>query len=244
MKRKHTCLHHKQCLLVTSLILLSPGLAYADSDDPAAPIPLGSSGGSSGDFLGIFPRAEANGPLQGLYFGAGPGMISTDYADSVDDGSVTMIGGSDEGAAYNFFMGYRFNDYFAMEAGFTASDDIDYNAMSSGGPSWAAGPVSAEYDAKFFTISGLVRYPVAPRWWVFGKIGVTWWETTETFNESGAIFKDTDSGTEVFVGLGLEYDVGREDRLIYRFELGYQPVGDDDDLDVFSVAIGARYEFP
>ena len=85
------------------------------------------------------------------------------------------------------------------------------NATASGEPITLR-DVSADYEADFYYLALVGRYPIAPRWTLLGRLGLLYWETEETYNENGFISTDSDSGSSVMIGGGIEYDIGLEDR--------------------------------
>jgi len=196
------------------------------------------SGGAIGWFV------PANTPFSKFYWGGGYGAMFTDYADSVNDGSVSNVNDGDDGTIFNVYIGYNINDFLSVEAGYASSDDVNYSADSDGsGDSWSAGEVSADYEAEFYSLSLVGRYPIAPRWTLLGRLGLTYCETTERFNENGFISTQSDSGSSASVGAGFEYDIGVEDRFKLRGELGYHHINDDD-LDVGTASVGFVYDTP
>lgn len=194
--------------------------------------------GSAGWFV------PAGSSFQKFYWGFGYGAMFTDYADSVDDGSVSNVDDGDEGTVFNIYLGYTINDFLSVEAGFASSDDVDYEADSDGsGDSWVAGDVSADYEAEFYSLFLVGRYPVTSRLTLLGRLGLTYWETRESFNENGFTSSQSDSGSSIAVGAGFEYDIGVPDRFKIRGELGYHHINDDD-LDVGTASVGVVYDLP
>lgn len=179
-----------------------------------------------------------------FYMTAGFGGMFTDYSDSVDDGSVSSVRDGDDGTAWSFVLGYKLTENLAVEAGIQMSDDVDYKAVSDGsGESWAAGPVSAEYEMDLYTLGLVYKRPIAPKWTLYAKIAAVYWRTKETFNESGFVSTDTESGWSAQGLFGVEYDIGKEGHFKHRFDLGWMHIGGNDDVDVGSAGYSVVYEF-
>lgn len=186
----------------------------------------------------------AGSPLKNFYWGVGVGPMVTDYSESVDDGSVSNVADGDVGTGAGLFMGYNLGDYFGIEASVGRLEDVDFDAVSDGsGDSWVAGKVGAEYEAEMYSMFLVGRFPLAPRWVLFGKLGFTYWESKETFTENGFTSIDEDSGSSGYIGGGVEVDIGVQDRFKLRAEIGYTRF-DEDEVDSVGGSVGVVYEFP
>lgn len=178
-----------------------------------------------------------------FYGGVSLGVNSNDYPDSNQDGSVTGVNNDESGVDEGVFMGYQFNDNVAVEGGYHDFGKSDFSGTSSGGPSWAAGPVSATNEANSWDLGVMGRWPITDRWYALGFLGWSWWESKETFVEGSVVTVETDSGSDAAYALGFEYDIGLQDRIVYRFMGAYHRV-DDSGYDIASGAAEIVYIFP
>jgi OmpA-OmpF porin, OOP family len=183
-------------------------------------------------------------PARNFYAGVGVGVDDIDYPDTNQDGSVSSISDDDTDQFGSAFLGYQINDYVAVQGGYYDFGDSDFSGVSDGsGDSWTPGNVSANLDADGWELGVLGRWPIAPRWYALGFIGWLWWDTNETFIENGFVSESHDSGSDLSYALGLEYDIGRPDRILYRFMLSQHEV-DEDELDVNGASAEIVYRFP
>lgn len=183
-------------------------------------------------------------PAQNVYAGVGVGVDDIDYPDSNQDGSVSSISDDDTDQFGSVFLGYQINDYVAVQGGYYDFGDSDFAGVSDGsGNSWAPGNVHANLDADGWELGLLGRWPIAPRWYALGFIGWLWWDSTETFIDNGFVSEEHDSGSDLSYAAGLEYDIGREDRIVYRFMLSQHEV-DESSYDIGGAAAEIVYRFP
>jgi hypothetical protein len=171
-------------------------------------------------FAGLLLAAPfANADGKGFMVGAG-GYFST-VDGKVDSGDPDRgdVKYDDNSFAYNLAVGWRFNKWLAIDAGYWDlgdydSDKIDNQKFSLDGETWSVG--------------GMVSVPL----WivdVYARGGVSWWEAT-----SRAV---DDDGTDPYYGIGGSFNIGGSLDLYaewIRFDIGA-------DVDTFGV--GARFTF-
>ncbi|MGH7749194.1 MAG: outer membrane beta-barrel protein, partial [Candidatus Dormibacteria bacterium] len=78
---------------------------------------------------------------------------------------------------YQGFVGYRFNDYFALEGGYADFGKATGTAVGpyvSGFPfnPSNSGTVHSEMEAHGTTLDAMISYPLTHRFLIFGKIGI------------------------------------------------------------------------
>lgn len=185
----------------------------------------------------------ANTPAKNFYVGVGVDVARNDYPDSNQDGSVTSVGTDESGVGSGLFVGYQVNDYVAVQGGYRDLGEAEFTGTSSGGPSWAAGPVKAEHEADGWELGVMGRWPISARWHALGFVGMFWWESRETYYESGVKSELKESGSDMTYALGFEFDHGLKDRIVYRFMGSHHQVGNDD-YDVNGVSAAVIYRFP
>lgn len=182
-------------------------------------------------------------PAKNFYAGVGFDLVKNDAPDANQDGSVSGVSTDTSGFGKGLFFGYQVNDNIAVQGAYRDLGESDFQGTSSGGPSWAAGPVRTKQEADGWELGVLGRWPISERWAALGFIGMFWWENTETYYESVGVSSVTESGSDASFALGFEYDVGLRDRVIYRFMGAHRSVGDDD-YDMNSASAEVVYRFP
>ncbi len=195
-----------------------------------------------GDGPGWFVPAGT--PANNFYAGAGIGYGDIDYPDSNQDGSVTGVSTDDSDTVFNFYGGYQINDTVSVQGGYHDFGESDFAGVSDGsGDSWVAGDVSATLDSDGWELAVLGRWPIGNRWYLLGQLGWLWWDSTETFVENGVVSTESSSGSDFSYGAGLEYDVGLNERIVYRF-MGTHHEVDNDGYDVKALRADIVYRFP
>lgn len=124
--------------------------------------------------------------------------------------------------AYRIFLGYQFNDYIGLEAGYNDFGSVDIslssNVSESGASFVGSGQGRAEVDG--FTVSALLSVPIGDRFAIFGRAGVLAWDANASGSATGIItesdgsvenlsesFVLDDSGADGLYGAGVRFDV-------------------------------------
>lgn len=180
---------------------------------------------------------------QNFYGGVSLGLGDNDYPASNQDGSVTNVSSDKRDTVYALSFGYQLNENVAIQGGYHDLGESTFAGDSSGGTSWEAGPVSALHDADAWDLGVLGRWPISDRWYALGFLGWTWWESKETFVETSATTVVNESGGDFTYAIGLEFDIGMKDRVVYRFMGGHHEVGDFG-YEINSASAEIVYRFP
>jgi long-chain fatty acid transport protein len=157
----------------------------------------------------------------GWYFGFGVGQdtgkdwnaarFTSSYAAQGVTGIQTSADNSDVG--YKVFAGYQFNQYFALEGGFSLLGNYTANGTGS---TPATGALYQTVDNNTWTFAAVGTLPVTKNFAVFGKLGANFWDsytttyitdTAECGNGrcSSTRTWDTDRGTDPYYGVGASY---------------------------------------
>jgi OOP family OmpA-OmpF porin len=157
----------------------------------------------------------------GFYGGLSFGQSSAD----VDCSGLPQCDDSD--TAWRILGGYRFNRNLAVELGYT-----DFGEVSAG--DGGANNVTAEATA--FELVAVGSLPLSNEFSVYGKIGMFRWDVDAT---GTGVFagSESDSGTDVTFGVGVQYDFTRQ--LGLRGE--WQRYSADEDIDVISIGVVFRF---
>ena len=186
----------------------------------------------------------ANSAVKNLYLGAGLARVDNDIADSNQDGSVTNVSTDDEDTSASLIIGYQITENIAIEGGYTDTGETDFQGTSDGsGESWVAGSVRTKQESDGWELGIRGRWPIAPRWYAIGYMGWYWWKNEETYFENGFVSSDTESGSDFTYAIGLEYDIGKQDRFVYRFMGSNHKIGSQGD-DVMGFGAELIYLFP
>jgi OOP family OmpA-OmpF porin len=182
-------------------------------------------------------------PAKNFYGGFGMGVAKSDAPDGNQDGSVSDVNTDETGVAAGVFLGYQLFNFLAIQGGYQDLGKSEFSGTSSGGTSWAPGPVSTKQEAHGWELGVMGRWPISNRWYVLGFVGWFWWESKETYSESFGTGSVTESGSDVTYAVGFEFDHGLKDRIVYRFMASHHEVGNDN-YDVTGVSAAVVYRFP
>jgi len=194
-----------------------------------------------------FPALAEN--LTGPYITAdiGYSKLDMDFDSSVDV--------DDTGTAYSFGIGYSFNDYIAIEAGWL---DVGQASASSSGTSSGTlygksytitGAATVEYEADGFYLGPIVSVPF-DKFKAYAKAGVYFWEMDASLYATGTLIYDgiayaanvkadaSESGEDLYFGLGASYDF--TDQVAVRTDWTRYKVSDHD-IDIFAVGIVIKF---
>ena len=162
----------------------------------------------------------------------------------------------DTDTAYSVGIGYGFNDYVAIEAGWldigkaSASTSASGSGTLYGKPFSYTGNLSTEYEADGFYIDAIVSPIVVEKFKAYAKVGVYFWDMDAEASASASLTYDgttyaanakadaSQSGEDLFFGFGLSYDI--TENLTVRTDWTRYDVSDAD-IDVFAVGIVFKF---
>lgn len=189
--------------------------------------------------LGASPAGAA---APGGWIAASVGQADVDFSvNDIDDGSFTSSSDDTGGTTFRLGAGYDFTDYVGLDAGWVQADDYaSFRAVSDGsGWLYPASTVTGDIEASGFTFGFAGYLPVNDRFRVVGRTGIMLWtidlELTLSGWGSGA---DSEDGSDMYLGVGLEYDIAR------AVSLGANFSRYDLDEESYNLAeLGLRYRF-
>lgn len=161
----------------------------------------------------------------GLYFGfntgqsyfkdASGGMNSSARILTANCGTCSYhLDMSNREFGYQGFVGYRFNEYFALEGGYADFGKAVGTATGPYVPGFPftpsnSGTVHSEIKAYGVTFDAMLSYPLTEQFLVFGKLGVIAAHGTSSFVNSGTIGNvsgvASSNSTKQSYGVGVVY---------------------------------------
>jgi hypothetical protein len=151
----------------------------------------------------------------GLYYG----FVNEDVDGDFDVGDIKI---DDSSAAYNLDVGYRINNWIAVDAGYWDLGSYSSDSLPNG--------EKLKSDASAWSLGGIASLPI----WlidIYARGGYAWWDTNNKNSE------DND-GADLYYGVGLAFNLGRSIDIYgewVRFDL------DGTDLD--QLGVGVRFTF-
>jgi len=102
----------------------------------------------------------------------------------------------DNAIGWKVFGGYQLNEILAVEGGYISFGEMD-------GPTESG--ATTVFEATGLEVAAVGNYPINSQFSIFGKVGLLAWDG-ETSNPN-PVFSFTDTGTDVFFGLGGQYEI-------------------------------------
>lgn len=172
-------------------------------------------------------QAQDNAPR--AYVGAG--IASADHSYNI--GGATNVHDDGFKASGKIFGGYEFNQTWGVEAGYTDFRKSDATFSLNGKPT------SAKSDGHSFYLAGKATAPLSEQVSVYGKLGAA--HNKSTLTASDVTLNRDDSKTELYGGVGLQYNLNKQVALTAEYERYGKQKDFGAKADVFTV--GARYSF-
>ncbi len=195
------------------------------------------------------PAAAAD---MGGYIGLAAGQSRADIDRGGIDATFASLGltastNVDEtDIGWKIYGGYQFNQYFAVEGGYTDLGEATFNStITSGG----SGTGNGEWKAYSIDLSALGILPIGNQAALFGRAGLSMWDLDFEFTATGpggtASESDSESGASPLLGLGGMISVTPNLTVRAEFERHFK-VGDEDttgESDIDLISVGLQYRF-
>lgn len=132
---------------------------------------------------------------------AGASYGKSDVDRSITEGLITSgpVDGKDSGL--KVFVGMQFNRNLGLEFAVVDLGELTYSGTFNGSP-----VSNGKVEASGFNVAAVGTIPLSPQLSVFGKAGLFSWEADATDTTSGVPFSGTEDGTDISLGVGLEFD--------------------------------------
>ena len=178
----------------------------------------------------LIAAATAMGSAQaaGPYVGVG---VAT--ADHTAVPGTTNSSADGYKASGKVFGGYDIDQTWGVEAGYTDVRKSNYNYTLNNLPG------HAESDGNSFYVAGKATAPINDQFSVFGKLGAA--RNKSTLSSATPAFNRSDSKTEVYAGVGLQYNINQKVALTAEYERYGKSKDFGAKADVLTV--GAKYAF-
>lgn len=202
-------------------------------------------------WLGMLARivllASVTGPASasesGLYAGVQFGRADTDVdlgdvtADLAAHGIIGTAEVSDAARdAWRVFGGYGFNDYLAVEGGYTDLGEIVTRLRGTGPVNIHDAHGSVPISGKGVELAAVARYPFSERFSALARAGLWRWKSEyDLLNADNTVSSSTRRGTDILFGLGAE--VRFAERWSARLSWDQYRLDSDDETNVYSLAL-------
>ena len=185
----------------------------------------------------------------GWYVGGNVGQTQA----TIDDARITSgllgsglvagpINDNDTDRGYKLFGGYQVNRYFSVEGGYFDLGQFGFSTTTT-----PTGTLSGDIRIKGLNLDAVGTLPLTDKFSAFGRIGVTYAKSEDSFNGTGAVNvlnpNPSSRDTNLKVGLGVQYAF--TDALSMRAEIERyridDAVGNKGDIDMASVGLVYRF---
>jgi len=157
--------------------------------------------------------------------------------------SATTTHEDDRDTGYKVFGGYQFNNHFSLEGGYFDLGEFNYSAVTI-----PAGTVDGTISLRGINLDLVGFAPITERLSAFGRLGVNYAETEDTFTGTGAANvadqNRKERNTNPKYGVGLQYAFN--DNLAMRLEAERYRTNDavaNSKSNVDLISVGLVYHF-
>jgi len=162
----------------------------------------------------------AEGESSGMYFIGGLGQTTFDYSQ----GDFNESGTSFRLGIGNKLQG---NDNLFWEAYY-----ISYGSADKTYP----GDINVEVSGSAIALQGLFKNPTGEGLAIYGKLGLAKWDGDVKYSEPGFSGSDSDSGTDIYFGVGLEKALDSQSAFRFEWEsISFDVEGDSIDGTSFTL---------
>ncbi len=197
----------------------------------ANPVAAADMGGYIGLAAGQSRANVDRGDIDGTF--ASLGLTARTSVDETDFG-------------WKLYGGYQFNQYFAVEGGYTDLGKATFNSVITSGGS---GTGNGEWTAYSIDLSALGILPLGNQFSLFGRAGVSLWDLDFDFTATGpggtASASESESGASPLLGIGGMVSITPNFTVRAEFERHFR-VGDEDttgESDIDLISVGLQYRF-
>ena len=164
----------------------------------------------------------------GWYIGGSYGMSTFD----LDTTGITNPSVEDGDSGFKIFGGFQFTKHWGAEVGY-----VDFGKAGIRG-SVIGIPFTGDLGITAFTLAGTGTLPLGTNFALLGKVGMANWDAKVSVSALGLGGSTSDSGTDMFYGIGARYSFNKNLSVQLEFE---QYETDADSVNMTSV--GLRYKF-
>lgn len=149
---------------------------------------------------GIASVTAANAAANGFYVGGQFGQSFSNY--SVAHAGLTSATSTDKkGFAGRVYGGYKFDENWSAELGYTNFAETQFNAINGGA-------TNGKIDHHSFDVTGKATLPFNNNWSAYGKLGLarTTAKPDSVLRAASTVFNSSKTKTSILYGVGVGYE--------------------------------------
>lgn len=195
--------------------------------------------------------AQQENLLEGFY------AVATVGSAEYDNDEIPGFSTDDSDTGFSAGIGYEFNKYIAVEAGYLDLGETSLNGSDTvsgtlyGSSYTISGTLNAEAEVDGFYLGPQVSFPVTDAFDLYAKAGVFFWDLDVSAAFSGSLTYEgtvysgsgtatySDDGEDLYYGLGASYDV--TDTFTVRADWTRYDDVSDTDIDYYSAGLVFRF---
>ena len=165
------------------------------------------------------------------------------YPDSLSDGSLATNSlysykSDPYDTSVSLFGGYRPTNYFSLQLEY--QDDLSFGIddMFAGSSLWFPETISQNFESNALFLSGVSSYPINDNGVLYMKGGLFNWDIDPNYHETSEKYLGRSSGTDIFYGLGANYDLNARFGISAEWER-YQM--EESDVDYLSTKLKFKF---
>lgn len=145
---------------------------------------------------------------------------------------------NDQSPSLSLFGGYRTTQNFSLQLEY--QDDLSFGIddMFSGSSLWFPEANTQKFESNGLFLSGISSYPINENGVLYMKGGLFNWEVDSSYYDDGSQYLGQSRGTDIFYGLGANYDLNSRFGVSAEWER-YQM--EESDIDYLSTKL--KYKF-
>jgi hypothetical protein len=147
-------------------------------------------------------------------------------ATSIDSGIDTVVGATldEDDSGYSFMIGSEMNDALSVEGFYT--DFGEASLAGDNGDTFVVSGTTYTFNTQATVVAagstigvaGKLNFDMTENFSGFFKGGMHWWEIESTLTAATGSASATDSGSDLLMGLGAEYDLGESAALVVGYD--------------------------
>lgn len=166
-----------------------------------------------------------------------PSSLSVSDFSTYDILSYKNSGNVQE-SSFSLFGGYRTNQNFSLQLEYQDELSFGIDEMFSGSSLWFPEVGTQDFESNGLFLSGISSYPINDNGVLYMKGGLFNWEVDSSYYKTRTDYLGQTSGTDIFYGLGANYDLNSRFGVSAEWER-YQM--EKSDIDYLSTKL--KYKF-
>lgn len=158
--------------------------------------------------------------------------------ESLTDADHNNYTYQDDTSTSSFFGGYKQNEYFALQVEYQDEISLGLDSMFAGSSLWFPEAEVSDFDSNALFLSGISSYKINDNGALYLKGGLFNWEVDSNLFDIDADRTAATRGTDVFFGMGANYDLNARFEISAEWER-YQL--EEDDIDLLSTELKFKF---